>query len=439
MPEKEHRKIIKAEKEQQEKSEISQKIIEKVKEIEPKLLDYYADFHRHPELGGEEYRTAAQVKKVLTELGVEIVGEGIGGTGIVARVRGREGGDVVALRADMDALPIQEDESHELKSENPGVMHACGHDAHTSGLLGAAEVLQKLANEGKLPGDVILLFQPSEERVYDKRSGAISMIKFLEREGLRDQIKAFFGLHVMRKLERGTINLKEGVEMASSGEINIKLTGPGGHIMNAYELPNLHIIFSKITLRLSEIFKPLADKKEALVASSATTYNGEYNVLSSEADSTWVIRVTSPNYKEISSQITEEIKRVISEVLAEEKVEGEVVVDIKRQPGYRPLVHRDPELVKLARNLAGEVIDNLKVEENVLLGGEDFAFYLEKLRDKEIPGTFMMVGAANSEKGIIPGSHHTPDFKIDQKVITDLAALYSNLAVKALAEHKYNE
>ncbi len=439
MPEKEHRKIIQVEKEKQEKSEISKEILEKAKEIEPKLLEYYADFHRHPELGGEEYKTAAQVKKILTELGVEIVGECIGGTGIVAHIRGREGGEAVALRADMDALPIQEDESHELKSENPGVMHACGHDAHTSGLLGAAEILQKLSSEGKLPGDVILLFQPSEERVYNKRSGAVQIIKFLEKEGLRDQIKAFFGLHVASKLERGTVNLKEGVEMASSGEINIKLTGPGGHIMNAYELPNLHVIFSEITVRLRKIFEPLADKKEALVASPATTYNGEYNVLSSEADSTWVIRVTSPNYKKISSQITEKIKRVISEVLAEEKVEGEVTVEIKRQPGYRPLIHRDPELVKLARDSAGEVIDNLKVEENVLLGGEDFAFYLEKLRDKEIPGAFVMVGAANSEKGITPGSHHTSDFKIDQGVIADLAALYSDLAVRALAEYKHNK
>ena len=241
----------------------SERVALRAAELAPQMIKTYEDLHRHPEIGGQEVETAARIKTELERLGIEIVQEKIGnpafgfkGTGIIARIRGKEDGPTVALRADIDALPITESKDHKVRSENEGVSHACGHDAHIAGLLGATELLKEYAERGELPGDVILLFQPSEESAVQKESGAVQMVQALERLGLRDEIKAFFGQHVFRSSERGKINVKEGVLNASSGDFKIMLSGAGGHIMNAYEQPNLNSIFSEVTMRLEEYFRP---------------------------------------------------------------------------------------------------------------------------------------------------------------------------------------
>jgi amidohydrolase len=345
------------------------------------------------------------------------------------------------LRADMDALPMVEDEHNLPKSKKEGVMHGCGHDAHTAGLMGAAKILKDLADKGKLDGDALLLFQSSEEKAHQKESGAVQIIKFLEREGLRDQIKAFMGLHVYGGLEKGKVQLKEGTQMASSGEIDITLTSPGGHIMNVYDTPSLHRIFSKLTLKLEDKFKPMNENKEVLVGSARTSFEGTgYNVLPAEGKSTWVVRVTSPQYKEISSQIADEIKKAVEETIAEEPGtdldKEKIGVEIKRRPGYRPVVHRDPELVKIASESCKDVIENYEQIEKILMGGEDFSFYLEKLRGKQIPGVFAMVGGANPEKGYPKVNHHNSSFKIDPDVTKNLSALYSDFTVNAIKYFK---
>jgi len=419
-------------------------ILEKSKEVQPEMESIYQDLHENPELGGEEFATAEKVKTYLESLGIEIMGDKIGGTGIVGIIRGTEGGPTVALRADMDALPIQENKDHENRSKKDGVMHACGHDAHTSGLMGAAKVLKDLSGKGLLGGDVVLLFQPSEEKAHQKQSGAVQMVKFLQESGLRDKIGAFFGLHVYGDADRGEVNVKEGVQTASSGEIDITLKGPGGHIMNVFDAPDLHRVFSKINLRLHDEFKPLFEKKEALVGSGSTDYGqAGYNILPAEVGSTWVVRVTTDNYKELSGQIKEKIKLAVEQAVKEELDEkdtskGGIEIDIKARPGYRPVAHRDSELVNVAASSAQQTVDNFKRKEELLMGGEDFSFYLEKLRGKQIPGVFAMVGAANPEQGIPKASHHSPDFKIDRQVMTDLAALHSAFAVNAI-EHLSNK
>jgi amidohydrolase len=419
-------------------------ILERSREVQPEMEQWYQDFHEHPELGGEEVRTAGEVKKYLENLGIEIIGEGIGGSGIVARIKGQEGGPTIALRADMDALPIEEVTDHTPRSQEHGKMHGCGHDAHTAGLMGAAKILCELKEQNKLGGDVVLLFQPSEEKAHQKESGAVKMVKFLEENGLRDKIGAFFGAHVFAEEERGYINVKDGVQMASSGEIDIILRGPGGHIMNINELPDLHNVFSKITVRLSEIFQPLNQKQEALVGSARTKYEGSgYNVLPASAESTWVVRVTSPLYKEISREVSEQIKKVVDDVVQEESKNkdtsrGNITVEVKKRHGYRPVVHRDPGLVEIAAQSANATVKNTRRDEKLLMGGEDFSFYLGKLRDKEIPGVFVMVGAANSEKGIPKVPHHSPQFQIDQGITEELAALHSVFTIKTLEHLKKN-
>ncbi len=426
------------------KSDVSPEIMELANEVEPQMREWYADFHAHPELGGEEHRTAEKIIGYLQSLGIEIVGEQIGGlkgaegTGIVAIIKGKEGGPTIALRADMDALPVQERGDHECQSETPGVMHACGHDAHTSGLLGAAAIMKKLAERGKLPGNVVLMFQPSEEKAHQKESGATRMVDFLERKGMRKDIDAFFGLHVRSDMERGHINVRDGVQTASSGEVDITLTAPGGHIINTYDVPNLHLIFSEINLRLAEIFRPLAGKHEALVASARTKFEGSgYNVLPASAESTWVVRVASPLYKQISADIRAQIRTVVEESVKKyspgEQAE-KVGVKVTPRHGYRPIIHRSPELVSAAATAAEKVIPGCRRTENMEVAGEDFSFYLEKLRGKEIPGVFVMVGAANPEGGIPKVPHHSPDFKIDQAVLGDLAALHTAFSLQAMEQ-----
>jgi len=446
-------------------------ILERSKELGSEMIENYKDFHENPELGGEEFETAKKVVNYLESLGIEIVGKGIGSSGtkgkgasIVARIKSGEDGPTIALRADMDALPMEESENNELRSKKEGVMHGCGHDVHTAGLMGAAKIIKEMADQGKLKGNALFFFQSSEEKAHQKESGAVQIIKFLEKNGLRKDIDAFLGLHVFSQLERGQVQLKEGTQLASSGEIEIILKAPGGHILNVYETPSLQRIFSKLTLRLEEIFKPMYEKEEALVGSARPEYDvarkkkmleeikkmaesnknfdlskvdwekikAGYNVLPTDGEATWVVRVTSPNYKKVSKNIVKEMEMVVKEVISEEKDAEKVNVEIKKRPGYRPVVHRNPELVKVASESADEVIENYEQVEKILMGGEDFSFYLEKFRDKEIPGVFALVGGANPDKGYPKCPHHNPKFKIDPDAIKDLAAIYSNFTVKAI-------
>ena len=430
------------------KSSLGQEIYETAQEIEPELVQIYEDLHAHPELGGQETYTAARVKEYLESLGIDILGENIGqpvtrtvegeeetvnGTGIVARIRGQEGGPTVALRADMDALPFKDNDG------KPFNAHACGHDTHTTGLLGAAKILSNLASEGKLKGNAILLFQPSEEKSSQKESGAVQMVKFLEKEGLRSQIGAFFGLHVFRSMERGMIRLKEGVDLASSAEIDVKLKAPGGHVLNSYEVPNLKELSANIDSRLFAIFGPMKAKGEALVSSTFTKFDSTaYNSLSASADSTWVVRIPTEQYKETSRDIQKEVQAVVDEEVAkhlEQVGKGDISVEVKPRAGYRPVIHRDPELVRIAKEAAEESMPNMQMSpdsDKILYGGEDFSFYLEELNHRQIPGAYVLLGGANREKGILPGNHHIPDFKVDPDVTVDMAALYADFAQKAM-------
>ena len=421
-----------------QEKQVRKQILETANEIEPELMEIYHDFHENPELGGQEYRTSQKVSTFLKDLGIEIIGEKVGGlrgkegTGIVARIKGKNQEAAIALRADMDALPMAENENNPHKSKNPGVMHACGHDAHTTGLMGAAKILKQLADDGDLPNDVYLIFQQNEES-YEKGSGAAQIVRFMEKKGLRKNIRAFFGLHVFSELERGNVKVRHGAQLASGGQIDIKATAPGGHVMNAYEQPNLHLIFSEITVRLSKLFRDKAKKKEALISSPRTRYEGTAgNILPTEAESSWTVRITSPDYKQISKQVLQDVKKVVGEVVAKSPEAEKVKVEIKGMQGYRPVLNRSKELVEIAEKSAGGIIPSIKIDREVLMAGEDFSNYMEKLRGLEIPGVFMLVGAANKAKNIPPVTHHNPNFRIDEGVLKDVAALYCDLAVSTM-------
>jgi amidohydrolase len=426
-------------------------ILEKSREIEPSMVRNYTAIHENPELGGEEYETAARIKQQLEDLGIEILGESIGlkgsqghyefsGTNLVARIAGKEDGPTIALRADMDALPIQETESNLPRSKKENVMHACGHDAHVAGLLGAAEILKELADRKELDGNILLLFQSNEEHINQKEGGAVQIIKFLEEKGLRKDIDAFFAQHVFTLLERGQLEFKEGTQLASVGEVNITLKGPGGHIFNVYDKPSLNRILSNATAKLDDVFKEMYNQKIALVASPMPIYKGgKGNILPSEAESTFSVRITSPEYKEKFSEILQTIKNTIEETVQEEPDYKTVEVGIKVSAGTRPLVHRSSDLINLVDQSANEALTNYKHIEKGEMAGDDFAFYLEELRERQIPGLHVSIGAANSKEGYPKVGHHRGDFKIDPGVLKDMAALHATFAVNAINYFKKNK
>lgn len=429
-----------------EKQEKLDFILKKSKELDPEILENYSHFHKNPELGGEEFETAKRVEEYLNSLGIEILGKGIGGTGIVARIDGKkEKGSTIALRADMDALLIENKETKTTEK-----MHACGHDANTAGLMGAAKILKEMAGNGKLEGDVVLLFQPNEEKAKSRKTGAVQMVKFLEKEGLRDKIKAFLGLHLFSQIERGNVWLSDDIQMAGSGFVDIKLKSRGGHGMDIKTRPDLDLILSSIKKDLSENETLLNYYKndEALVDSMGPKNEAKAdNVMLSEGNRTFVLRITSHDYKNISKGINKTIKDEVAKIVkdniekakslatlkgaarSEEDMSVEIDIDVK--PNYRPVIHRDQNLVNIASDSAAAVVKNFNRINKSSPASEDFSFYLEEFRGKEIPGIFLMLGAANSEKGL-KGPHHSPDFKFDTEVIKDLSAVYSNFAVNAI-------
>jgi len=434
-------------------------IKEKSKELSEKIIDFRHELHENPELGGQEIETTQRIKRELEKVkNVEILaevipvkdkkGREIGRTGIVARIKGKEGGPTIALRADIDALPIEENPNNPYVSKKKGVMHGCGHDTHTAALVGAAEILNNLAEHDKLDGDVIFLFQPSEERTFEKESGAVRIIRFLERAGIRQKIDAFFGLHIHAPTERGIVRLREGPFFASSGDFEITLKAPGGHIMESYKVPNIDELMARIKSEIANKFSPGQKagpsewRYDPLVGSAATEIVGTagYNILAREEKSRWVVRILMPEYQTAKKEVLDAVKKIIKEVTEPWKEAG-LRVEFKFNPGYRRLVHRDPKLVELSRQVAKEIIDeNVKFNEEPEMGGEDFSFYLETLRGKTIPGAFMLVGAANPEKGIPKMSHHQPNFKIvDETVIPEMSALYADTAIKAIEHFKKKE
>ncbi|MFA6445812.1 MAG: amidohydrolase [Candidatus Paceibacterota bacterium] len=430
-------------------AEIIRTTVERAGEILPEMKVLYIDFHENPELGGQEIETSKKIIAYLESLGIEILGSEIGlekkgkdgeqistGTGVVAVVRGLDSSRSVALRADMDALPVQEDSKNPVKSKIDGAMHGCGHDIHTAALLGTAKLLKELSNKGELPIDVKLMFQPSEEKTFQKESGAVQMVKFMERSGVRDNIEAVFGQHVISLYERGQVNVKEGIQSASSGEIDITLKTKGGHVMNVYEQPSLNRIFSEINTRLYDLFEPLYKENQSIIANTRTDFpKGGYNVLPAEGSSTWVVRISSEMYKSVSKEVLGKIKTVVNEVV-EKYSDRDVSVDIKPRPGYRPIVHRDPTLVSMVRNSAKEVIEDVKLTSDFMPAGEDISFYFEELRGKQIPGVFVMVGGANKSKDIPIVAHHAPNFRVDPDVMQEMSALHVAMVLNYTETHK---
>ena len=376
---------------------LKEKIRQLAKQYAPETIDIRRHLHAHPELSYKEFQTSAFVQEKLKSLGIPF--EIKATTGVVGMIKGKNPDKrVIALRADMDALPIKEENSVPYKSLNDGVMHACGHDAHISILLGTSKILQELKSEWE--GTIKLIFQPGEEK---NPGGASLLIK----EGVlhNPQPQAIFGLHVHPGLETGKFSFRGGPSMASADEIYITVRGKGGHAANPHLTVDTILVASHIVVALQQV---ISRNKNPFSPSVLTisSFQGGYttNVIPSEVKLMGTFRAIDESWRFEAHKLIHRICKGIAQAM---DAEIDVLVDV----GY-PVVNNDEKLYPVARTRAEEFIGKENVLETELrMGSEDFGFYTQ-----EIPGCFYRLGVMNEAKGIISGVH-TPTFNIDESAI----------------------
>ena len=353
--------------------------------------------HQHPELSFCERNTADLVKKCLASKNIEFQSE-IAGTGVVATITGNSklqtSNFKLALRADLDALPIQEQTDLPYRSVNDGVMHACGHDAHTAMLLGAAFILNDLRD--KFSGTVKLIFQPGEEKL---PGGASLMIK----EGVLDDVDLIIGQHVYPDLTCGEVGFLAGPYMASSDEVNITVKGRGGHAAKPAERDNALLAAAKIVTKLSELY-PENCKSDVLLAFGSFVADGTYNVIPSEVNMKGTMRTFDETKRKL---LKDNILNVSKEIASEYGCEAELFIE----QGY-PSLQNDVKLTEKCVAFAKEILGDDKVKDlPQLMTAEDFAWYSQK-----VPACFYRLGTSNPEKGI-KAKQHTSNFNIDENAM----------------------
>jgi amidohydrolase len=386
-------------------------IFSKAEQLKQKLIDLRRDFHRHPELGLKEFNTAKKVEGVLQALRLE-TRIFVNGTGVQGLLKGRKPGKTIALRADMDALPIQEETDLPYQSQNKGVMHACGHDAHTTMLLGAAMILSEKKVE--LEGNVVFIFQPAEEI----GAGAKAMVE----EGVLEGVDSIFGLHVISTLPFGTFNYSTGALMAAGDFFDVKITGRGGHGGQPHLTVDPIIIATNAINAIQTIVSREVDPLESAVVSICKMEAGEaYNVIPETATFGGTIRSYKPELRE---SIPKRVKEILDGVVLGMRGNYEFNLVTKF-----PATITDEQMTAFVVNVAKGVLGEDKILiMKPLMGSEDFSFYLQ-----EIPGTFAFLGVENKEKGIIYPQHH-PKYNIDEDILPIGTALHVAVAWEYLKD-----
>ncbi len=367
------------------------------KKYAPEFIQIRQHLHTNPELSYQEFETSAFVQKKLSEFGIPF--EVKATTGVVGLIKSKNPGAMVtALRADMDALPIMEENDVPYKSKNNGVMHACGHDVHTTCLLGAAKILNQLKDEWE--GTVKLIFQPGEEK---NPGGASLLIKEGVLENPRPQ--KIFALHVHPGLEVGKVSFRNGMVMASADEIYISIKSKGGHAAAPQLTADTILIASHLIISLQQIVSRNNSPFNPSVLSITSFQGGNTtNVIPSEVKLMGTFRAMNEEWRFKAHEL---IKKQTIELVAAMGAEATIHIDV----GY-PFVLNDEQLGNETIKKAREYLGESNVEETELrMGAEDFAYYSHQL-----PACFFRLGAGNKSKGITSGVH-TPTFNIDENAI----------------------
>ena len=389
-------------------------ILHNARQIQPWVIGIRRQLHRTPELGYQEHQTSARIRRHLTELGIAF-DYPVATTGIVARI-GREKGPCVALRADMDALPIQEEADVEFRSEIPGQMHACGHDCHTAMLLGAAQLLQQC--QAEIEGTVKLLFQPAEEG----GAGGQAMIEGLALEHPR--VERMLGLHVWPDLPTGTIGSRSGPFMAAVGSLRITIHGVGGHAAFPQTTIDSVLTMAKVICELQSIVSREIDPLESAVISITTLAGGTaFNVIPGSVTAQGTIRSLSTQRLAF---IKERIQQVTQGIAQANRCTAEVVW----QDTDYPATVNDPYCWKLVQQIGGELVGADRVHNiHPVMGGEDFAFYGEA----GVPSCFVGLGVRNEQIGATHFVHNSR-FKVDEEALPIGVALHVAFALRSLRE-----
>ena len=387
------------------------KIISDAKEIQPWIIEKRRTIHKNPELMYEEFETSKLVQNTLTELDIKFQKD-IAITGVVG-VLGNGDGPCIALRADMDALPIHEETDIEFKSRVDGKMHACGHDCHTAMLLGAARLLKE--NEEEIKGTIKLIFQPAEE------GGAGG--KMMKEEGVLEdpKVEQIYALHVAGTIPTGTLASREGTILAATSTVKILVKGNGGHAAAPHQTIDPVVTGSKIIVELQTIISRELNPLESGVISITMTKAGNAcNVIPSTMELQGTIRsLTLEGILKLQTRV----KEVAEAIAIANRCEADVTF-----PGndYPPTVN-DTQCWNLGKLAAGEILGSEQVSEmGPIMGGEDFAYYT-----LEIPGCFSFLGVGNSDIDAIYDVHH-PMFKVDEEALSLGTAIHVNSALKAL-------
>lgn len=373
-------------------------IREKVLELEDEVIRLRRDFHKHPELGFKEFRTAKKVAKYLENIGLEVE-TNVAKTGVVGTLRGDKTGKTLMLRADMDALPIKEQNDFPYKSAVPGLMHACGHDGHTAMLLVAAKILTKYKN--KIKGNIKFVFQPNEES---------AAAKMMIDEGVLENpdVDAAFGIHLWTPIESGKIAISEGAVMGGLYEFELTIKGKGGHTSAPQFSVDPIVTASDViqtvqTVQTREIdpLKSTSIMFGEIKAGTAT------NIIPEEAELRGTIRFLYRDNDKNPAQPKKRFERIVENVCKTHQAEYQIDYIVESPP-----VYNNPEMVKKATNTALEVLeDRDKIIDYTNLAGEDFGEFSDA-----VPSTFYFVGTANKEKGT-DYPHHHPKFDIDEDTL----------------------
>jgi amidohydrolase len=364
------------------------------------------DFHRHPELGFQEVRTAGIVARDLTELGLE-VSTGIGKTGVVATLEGARPGPVLLVRFDMDALPIQEETGAEYASETPGVMHACGHDGHTAIGLTVAKMLE--AHKDELGGTVKLVFQPAE----DGLGGAEAMVA----DGVLDQPKPgqSLSLHLWNDKPLGWIGVTPGPAMSASDRFTVKIIGRGGHGAAPYITIDPVVAGAQVITALQNIVSRNVDPLEAAVVTVTSMVGGEaFNVIPESVVLKGTIRTFNPEVRSIVLERFEAIASGVSNAMG-----CQAEVDLK---SITPAVSNDPVIAAQVFEVANKIYPQAEIStDERTMGSEDMAYMMD-----DIPGCYFFIGSADHERGLDAGHHH-PKFDFNEGALTTGAALMASV------------
>jgi amidohydrolase len=390
-------------------------MLKRAQELHEALVTLRRDIHRHPELGFQEHRTAQLAGERLAELGIA-VRTGVAKTGLVGDLGAETGsGPCIALRADMDALPIQEENEVEYASKVPGVMHACGHDVHVACLLGAAQLLAEEAEAGRLPGRVRFLLQPAEEMQDDEaKSGGMRMVG----EGVMDGVDAVIGLHVWADVSVGAIGVRDGTMTAYPDKFKLVIKGQEAHGAFPQRGFDAITLSAQVISALQTVVSRRLDPTQGKVLSVGTIQGGtKDNIIAGEVTMTGTIRTFEPETRE---QLIAEMERACGVARA---LGGDFELTVI--PGYIPIVN-DPAMTGLVRQVGADLLGAENVRESPLeMGGEDFSYFA-----REVPGCFFWLGGAT------PGEpkrlHHHPHFDIDERCLPLGVALLAETAIRYL-------